>query len=144
MSQTLRTLVLRANALFLTVASTAAALLADIPGIFFARGPLASIGQNAPQAGIGFLEAHGLALIFGVLFWRASSAYTWHFASVAVHLLLGTCNLIFWEFFVSTDSLAMGYVTTSLHWLFVVLQLAAAAALARGTRKGDSPLFRSA
>jgi hypothetical protein len=54
-----------------------------------------------------------------------------HLASIvtaaAVHLLLGTANLVFWDVFVTGDALVAGYVTTSLHWVFVGLQLFAAA-----------------
>lgn len=53
-------------------------------------------------------------------------------------LLLGTANLVFWRFFVVADALAMGYVTTSLHWLFVALELGAAAAA--GSRGADPKL----
>ncbi len=80
----------------------------------------------APHAGIGFVEAHGLAVILGVLLWRVAPERNWHLAAAAIHVLLGTANLAFWSFFVAADMLAMGYVTTSLHWLFVALQLAAA------------------
>lgn len=132
----LRKLVLRADAIYLGFAALAAILIADIPGIFFGEGPLGAFGATAPQAGIGFIEAHGLAFILAVLLWRAASAKAWavtsstrsrHLTGAAVHLLLGSVNLFAWDFFVATDSLAGGYITTSLHWLFVVLQLLAAA-----------------
>lgn len=40
-------------------------------------------------------------------------------------MLLGTANLLFWQFFVAADVLVVGYVTTTAHWLFVVAHLAA-------------------
>jgi hypothetical protein len=46
-------------------------------------------------------------------------------------MLLGTANLVFWQIFITDDILAAGYSTTSLHWLFAVLQLLAATAPAR-------------
>jgi hypothetical protein len=61
------------------------------------------------------------------LLWRAAPERSWHLAAAAIHVLLGTANLVFWQIFVAGDMLATGYVTTSLHWLFVALQLAAAA-----------------
>lgn len=97
----------------------------DIPGIFFGIGPLTQLA-SVPQSGIGFIEAHGLALIMSVLLWRAEPVRSWHLAAAAVHALLGTANLVFWRFFVLTDTLAAGNVTTSLHWLFVLLQIVAA------------------
>jgi hypothetical protein len=83
---------------------------------------------GAPLAGIGFIEAHGLALIMGVLLWRAEPTRTWHVTAAAVHILLGTANLLFWQIFSVAGALIAGYVTTSLHWLFAGLQLFAATA----------------
>ncbi|MGH7453618.1 MAG: hypothetical protein ACRENG_19880 [bacterium] len=125
MTTTMRQRILRANALYLLVASIGG-LLTDIAGAFFARGSESQILAIQPVAAIGFVEAHGLALIIGVLLWRAATLRSWHFAAVAVHVLLGTANLVFWQIFIVTDMLALGYITTSLHWLFVVLQLFAA------------------
>jgi hypothetical protein len=116
---------LRANALFLLLAG-AGGLRSDILGIFFGQGPVGRIVTAAPHAGIGFVEAHGLAVILGVLLWRAAPERSWHLTAAAIHVLLGTANLVFWPIFVAADMLAMGYVTTSLHWLFVASQLAAA------------------
>ena len=87
---------------------------------------------------IGYLAAHGLALIIGVLLWRAAPLRSWHLAAVAVYVLLGTVNLIFWEYFAAVDMMAAGYITTALHWLFVVLQLFAAFSVERVHRvRGD-------
>jgi hypothetical protein len=94
----LRRHVMRANALYLGVASTGA-LHADVLGAAFGQGPLALVFAAAPHAAIGMLEAHGLALIVAVLFWRAASAPMWHSAALAVHLLLGGANLAFWPLF---------------------------------------------
>ena len=125
MSEARRSL-LRANALFLVLAG-AGGLRSDILGIFFGQGPVGRSVAAAPHAGIGFVEAHGLAVILGVLLWRAAPERSWHLAAAAIHVLLGTANLVFWPFFLAADMLAMGYITTSLHWFFVALQLLAAA-----------------
>jgi hypothetical protein len=117
--------ILRANALYLGIAA-AGGFLTDLLGIFFSIGPQSGIVRSAPYSGIGFVEAHGLALIIGVLLWRAIPERSSHLAAVAVHVLLGTANLVFWPIFVAANMLAMGYITTSLHWLFVLLQLLAA------------------
>ena len=137
MTTTMRQRILRANALYLLVASIGG-LLSDITGAFLARGPQSRILDSEPAAAIGFLEAHGLALIIAVLLWRAVPLRSWHLTAVAVHVLLGTANLIFWEYFVAVDMLAAGYVTTFLHWLFVGLQLFAAFSTERAIRaQGD-------
>jgi hypothetical protein len=114
--------ILRTNAIYLVLASAGGLLLMDIPGAFFSRGVASGILAQAPYAAVGFVEAHGLALILGILLWRATPERSWHLTAVAVHVLLGTANLVFWQIFVTINFLAMGYVTTALHWLFVVLQ----------------------
>jgi hypothetical protein len=125
MSSTPRTILLRADAVFLLVAASAG-LVVDIAGSFFGMGVETAILNNSPGAGIGFIEAHGLALIIGVLLWRAAPLRSWHLTAAAVHLLLGSANLAFWQFFIEIDAVAMGYVTTLLHGTFAPLQLAAA------------------
>jgi hypothetical protein len=53
---------------------------------------------------------------------------SWHLTAAAVHVLLGAANLVFWQIFIAADMLAVGYITTALHGLFVALQLLAATA----------------
>jgi hypothetical protein len=117
--------VLRANALFLIVAG-GASLTADLAGVAFGIGPQGPLFSDAPQAAVGFIEAHGLALIFGVLLWTATPALAWHLGAAAVHLLLGVANVAFWRFFVAADMLGIGVITTALHVLFASLQIYAA------------------
>ena len=117
--------VLRANALYIGIAGSAG-LLFDIRGVLYGLGPQGQVLAAAPHAAIGFVEAHGLAVILAVLLWRATPARSWHLTAVALEVLLGTSNLAFWSLFVATDALTLGYVTTGLHWLFVALQLIAA------------------
>jgi hypothetical protein len=145
MTLTARHTILRANSLFLLVAS-AGGIVTDIAGSFFGRGPEAALLGAAPGTGIGFIEAHGLAFIIGVLLWRSEPSRAWHLTAAAVHALLGTANLLFWQFFVLADVLAVGYATTALHWTFVVLQLTAAigcAGLQRGTGTTSAVLISS-
>ena len=120
-----RSLLLRANALFLVVAGLGG-LRADLTGAFLHQGVVATVLGQAPHAAIGFVEAHGLALILGVLLALASPSRRWHATGAAIHLLLGASNLTFWAVFTSTDSLLLGYVTTGLHIAFFVLQTLAA------------------
>jgi hypothetical protein len=124
--------ILRANAIYLGTAAAVSFLFMDVPGIFFGVGPEGRIVAGAPHAGVGFVEAHGLALILAILFWRAVPSRSWHVAAAASALLLGTANLIFWQIFIAADALAMGYLTTSLHWLFALAQLPAAFAAPKG------------
>jgi len=78
--------ILRANGAYLMLASTVGILTMDNPGIYFNRGPESRL-LTAPYAGIGFLEAHGLAFIIGVLLWKATPAHTWHLTARAQALL---------------------------------------------------------
>lgn len=125
MTLTSRQMLLRANAIFLLAASTGG-FISDVRGAFLRLGPIGRVVAKTPDAAIGFIEAHGLAFILGILLWRAIPARMWHVTAVAIHILLGTANLVFWQLFVATDMLALGFVTTALHWSFVVLQLYAA------------------
>jgi hypothetical protein len=125
MTPTARRNLLCANAIFL-LAAAAAGFASDVLGIFYARGPVASVVASAPHAGIGFIEAHGLAFIIGILLWRAEPVRAWHLTAAAVHILLGSANLVFWQIFIAGDILVVGYVTTLLHGLFAILQLVAA------------------
>jgi hypothetical protein len=123
-------LLVRFNACFLMLAS-AGGLFTDVAGSFFGRGPEAILLNDAPGTGIGFIEAHGLALIIGVALWRIAYSRNWHALLAAVHVLLGTANLLFWQFFIAADVLVVGYVTTAAHFLFVVAHLAALTGSAR-------------
>lgn len=123
-------LLIRFNAGFLILAS-AGGLATDIAGSFFGRGAEAALLADAPGAGIGFIEAHGLAVIIGVTMWRIAYSLNWHALLAAVHALLGAANLLFWQFFIAADVLMVGYATTAAHWLFVVVHLAALAGAAR-------------
>jgi len=125
MSHAFRIVLLRANAVFLLAAS-ASGMINDLIGAFLLRGPIGLVVEKVPHAAIGFVEAHGLAFIIGVLLWRAESLRLWHLTAGAVHVLLGTSNLVFWPLFAFADMMMVGFVTTALHGLFAVLQLAAA------------------
>ncbi|CAH2404031.1 hypothetical protein [Mesorhizobium ventifaucium] len=96
MTPALGNLLIRVNAGFLIIAS-AGGLATDIAGSFFGRGAEAALLADAPGAGIGFIEAHGLALIIGLTMWRIAYSVNWHAFLAAVHALLGTANLLFWQ-----------------------------------------------
>jgi hypothetical protein len=113
--------VLKANGLFLLLAGSWG-MWADLTGAFAGTGPQRAILAGAPHAAIGFVEAHGLAVIFGVLLWTAEPKRMWHLTAMAIHTLLGTCNLVFWQIFIAADMLPAGYLTTSLHAAFAALQ----------------------
>ena len=121
-----RKLILRANALYLGIASIAAFLLLDLRGIVHGAGPAAPLFAAAPHTAIGFVEAHGLAFIIAVLLWHAHPVRYAHLTGAAVMGLLGTANLVFWQVFTATGMSAAGVVLTSLHLGFALAQLLAA------------------
>jgi hypothetical protein len=125
MRTTVRQFILRANALYIGVAGFAGVIF-DIRGVLYGLGPQGRALAGAPYAGIGFVEAHGLAVILAVVLWRARPERSAHLTALAVVALLGTANLAFWQAFIAMDALVMGYVTTALHWMFAALNLAAA------------------
>jgi hypothetical protein len=134
MSDITRTRILRANAIYLGLGAIFG-LSMDIAGVFFGMGPQArilhAVPVGPPYEGVGYLEAHGLALIFATVLWRVPPTRGWHLTAMASGILLGTCNLVFWQIFHAAGILAAGYVTTALHWLFAALQLAAAVSASR-------------
>src|SRR5262245_34729323 len=143
MNATVRRRILRADALFLIVVGAIQFAL-ELSAYYFGVGPASRLIHDAPHTVIGFIEAHGLAIIMGVLFARAVPTRSWHFAAAAVHALLGTANLIFWQIFVAAGVLPLGYGSTAAHGIFVVLQLwAAAASSARIPEAARGPLPRA-
>jgi hypothetical protein len=141
MTVTLRKWIVRANALYIGIAGFAG-MIFDLRGVLFGLGPQGRLLADAPHAAIGFVEAHGLALILSILLWRAAPARSSHVAALAMDALLGTANLAFWQMFVATDALAVGYVSTTLHLTFAVLNLVALLAAGRTvpTADGSEPL----
>lgn len=104
-------MLLRANASYL-VAASAVAFLMDALG--------------RPIAGVGFVDAHELALIVGLLLWSATPRPCWHLSAAAVQALFAAANVAHWQTFVSADIVAAGYLTTVGHLLFAALQCLAA------------------
>jgi hypothetical protein len=81
---------------------------------------------TARLAGVGFGEAHELALVAGLLLWHASSRRCWHLAAAAVHALLAAANVAHWGALVAAVSPAVAVIVTAMHAGFVAAQLRAA------------------
>jgi hypothetical protein len=128
MSAGFRRWILIADGAFLALVGTAA-MVADAVGHFLGRGPMARM-LDSPHS-IGGFEAHGLAVLIGLLLLRAARAPAplWHAVGVAVHVRLGLSNLIFWPSFAYLDVVATGVATTLAH---AVLACAQALCLGRG------------
>ena len=76
---------------------------------------------------IAYTEAHGLAAILSLLFIlrRRDGWVGWHATAATMHLLLGTCNIIYWPIFTTTGLVPMGIVATAMHAVFFALQVRA-------------------
>ncbi len=110
---------LKADGIFLTLAGGAAMVIETV-GHFRGVGPLAQT-LHSPYT-IGSFEAHGLAILFALLFFRAARGEDrryWHGVGIAVHSLLGGSNLLYWSSFVDLALVPMGVITTVLHVVFV-------------------------
>src|SRR5687767_6606061 len=74
--------------------------LGDAASHFFGVGPL-GVRLLGDFSAIGFFEAHGLALIIGMLMvtGRNDDSARWLITGAATHALLGGANLLFWQSF---------------------------------------------
>lgn len=112
--------------LFLGVASVIQ-MINELAFHFFNRGGLKEALSGMPGATIGFFEAHGLASIWVIYFiakFRQRAYVETHVFASAVHFLLGTANSIFWnDSFVRFDMIMIGWISTILHFVLVMLHL---------------------
>jgi hypothetical protein len=115
-----RTILIRLDGGFLALAG-AVQLVLELLAYFAGRGPYGAILEDSPYA-IPWVEAHGLALLVGALFLLVAAQDRrpfWHGFAIAVHVLLGTANLVFWDSFTTLDLVPVGVLTTVAHALFV-------------------------
>ena len=108
---------LRVDALSLVISSVAAFVLN---------------AMGTRVVGIGFGEAHELALIAGLLLASASPRRCWHLAAAGVHALMAAANLAHWSTLVADGSATIAVATVAIHVSFVALQVAAARRALRG------------
>ena len=126
MTHSMRTLILRTDAIPLMLFGLSGITL-DLLGYFAGIGVWSEVLFNNPLA-IGAVEAHGLAIIIAVLLLRHAAAEdtrVWHVTAGAVHLLLGICNLVFWQVFINVGIVPVGIVATTYHFVFVIANGAA-------------------
>ena len=113
---------LKLNAIFLMLIGLLQ-MIFELLSHFLGAGPLADRFFESPYT-LGFFEAHGLAVLMGILLWRASAnpQKFWHQLAVIIHILLGGANLLFWNSFIQLDFVAPGIVATVFHGVFVALE----------------------
>jgi hypothetical protein len=116
--------ILRLDGVFLTIAG-GTALVAETITHFLSAGPQRDVFGGHSWATVGFFEAHGLAIILGILLIRAAAAPDRgrHLLAASVHLLLGGANLVFWGDTVAPLGMeAMVAPITAAHLLLFVIQ----------------------
>jgi hypothetical protein len=97
MSDRARRLLLTADGVFLAFVSGFQVLF-EIAAYYRGAGPYGELFDHSPYI-IGWVEAHGLALLIGVLLLavaRRDLRRFWHVFAAAVHVLLGGANIVFW------------------------------------------------
>src|SRR5689334_19681623 len=137
--------------LLLTVNGIALALtgfvqsMFDLSGFFLDKGPLGPSLHGNLDA-LGFLEAHGLAVLIGLLLivHRHAPDARWHWIASATHVLLGGANLMFWPIFDRYGLVPMGIVATAMHMFFAATQFAAGALRTPGLVSGPGSSFKAA
>lgn len=126
MTDVMRRFILRADAIPLALFGLFGISM-DLLGYFFGIGAWKTVFWQNPLA-VGAVEAHGLAIILAFLLIchaTAKDSRIWHGTALAVHLLLGICNLVFWQVFIKVDALPLGIVATVYHFIFVIANGAA-------------------
>jgi hypothetical protein len=119
-----RRTLMRADGSFLALVG-GAQMIFELLSHFFGVGPWGRI-FTASHYTIGFLEAHGLAFLIGVLLIGLAASDQkryWHGFAACVHVLLGGANLLFWSSFAAWGLVPAGVVATVIHGLFLVAQL---------------------
>ncbi len=118
-----RRTILILNALFIGLVGFAQ-MIFELLSHFLGIGPLGNMFVQSAYT-VGFFEAHGFAVLTSVLalvlMVRDMKPY-WHLYMAAVCFLLGGSNLLFWDGFAKVGLVTAGYVATTLHILFLVLQ----------------------
>jgi hypothetical protein len=108
---------------FLALVGTVQVTL-EVLAHFLGIGPYAGTFARSAYT-IGWVEAHGLAALIGVLLLSAgvrNRRRFWHAFALAVHLLLGAANLLFWQSFVDFGTVPLGGLATAAHLLFATAQ----------------------
>ena len=117
---------LLANGVFLVVVGGVQVAF-ELAAYFAGAGPYGEIFEGSPYA-IGWVEAHGLAFLIGVLLIGVAARdgrRFWHLFAAAVHTLLGVANLVFWDSFIVFGMIPMGIAATVVHVVLVAAHIGA-------------------
>ncbi len=117
---------LQANGVFLVVVGGVQVVF-EVLAYYSGVGPYGYIFEESPYA-IGWVEAHGLAFVFGVTAAhrrRPRRPPVLARLGAAVHALLGTANLVFWGSFVVFGMVPIGVAATVVHIVLVAAHITA-------------------
>ena len=123
---TARRRLLLANGVFLVVVGGVQVVF-ELLAYYAGVGPYGYIFEESPYA-LGWVEAHGLAFVIGVLLVTVAARDLrpfWHVLAATVHALLGTANLVFWDSFVVFGMVPMGMASTVAHFVLVAAHIGA-------------------
>jgi hypothetical protein len=125
----LRSTLLRIDGAFLVFVGVVQVPI-ELASHYFGIGPYGEHFVGSPDT-IGFVEAHGLALLIGLLLLGVAAlapTRAWHLFAAGVHLLLGGANVLFWGSFVALGLTPMGAIATVIHALLIGAHLTVLAA----------------
>jgi phosphoglycerol transferase MdoB-like AlkP superfamily enzyme len=111
----------------------AAQVLLELLSYYAGVGIYGPLFHNSPYV-VGWVEAHGLAALIGILFLAVGASdggRRWHVVALSVHSLLGTANIVFWSGFSAFGMVGAGIVATTGHLLLVTAHLTAIASVGR-------------
>ena len=118
--------ILKIDGLFLVIMGSLAGIT-DLVSYFAGKGPFGKVYfQNS--IAIGGFEAHCLAVIIGavlVLKSKSQEAAFYHKVAIFIHSTLGVSNLIWFNVFLDTNTIPMGYITTLAHFSFILFNVIA-------------------
>jgi hypothetical protein len=111
----------------------AAQVILELLSYYAGAGIYGPLFHSSPYV-VGWVEAHGLAALIGILFLAVGAVdggRRWHVVALCAHLLLGTANIVFWSGFSVFDMVGAGIVATTGHLLLVTAHLFAIASVGR-------------
>lgn len=123
----------------------AAQVTFELLGHYAGAGPFGAVFHGSPYT-IGWVENHGFALLIGVLFLTVAAndgRRFWHGFALAVHVLLGAANVVFWNSFVTFDVVPMGLAATVVHALFIEVQFLCLVASRRASQGEENAGHRA-
>ena len=118
----MRRLVLRIDALFLTVAGVFG-LVSDLQSYAAGSGPFGQTFYQNPTV-IGVVEAHGLAVLTAATLWFLATHHTGrfgHWVALIAHTVMGGSNIVWFDVFTRVQAETQGMAVTVVHFAFVAV-----------------------